>query len=314
MNLNNTNSGVPRHDLLADDLLSEYERECYKLEFSEAAHAFELGIPLSIYQDRLTVGRMNRLKKNGKLTNFNLGTAWELSGDFMVVGDVHVPYTDWGFAQRVGMVAKKQFRAKKNRRLIIGGDFFNFDAFSSYTAMVSTPSWREERDAAKAVMDEWLEVFSEIYYIMGNHDRRIQKFTLGAFDENDLLSLIGVSRERVFMSGFGYCEVDCHGQKYRITHPKNYSVQQLNVADTLAQKHQCHILSFHEHHLALGWDRYKNNLVINGGWLGDESQLAYVSLDDSKSPRMARGFAMLKDGSPYLFGEAPFTDWSRYGL
>ena len=33
-----------------------------------------------------------------------LPAALELSGDFIVVGDVHVPYTDYDFAQLVGRV------------------------------------------------------------------------------------------------------------------------------------------------------------------------------------------------------------------
>lgn len=120
------------------------------------------------------------------------------------------------------------------------------------------------------------------------------------------------SSDKVTTSNFGYCLVKTTAGTYRITHPRNYGINQLTVADTMAQKHQQHIISFHEHHLSLGWDRYGKYVIVNGGCMVDPDKLAYVSLDDSKSASMKQGFVMLKNGTPYLFGEAPFTDWDRW--
>jgi hypothetical protein len=208
----------------------------------------------------------------------------------------------------VATIGKKHL---EHPRLIIGGDFFNFDAFSSYPALVASYSWREERKAAECLMHEWLQTFEEIYIIMGNHDRRLQKWSQGALEETDIFGLV-VSSPKVTVSNIGWLTVDTPCGLYRVTHAKNYSVNQLTVADQLALKYQQNIIQFHEHHLALGMDRYGRHIIINGGGLFDADQMVYARLDDSKSGAMVGGFVMLRDGVPTLFGNSPFTDWPRW--
>ena len=266
-------------------------------------------LPLHALLSRLDTARRER-EISGK-AEFSLGQPLKLEGDWMIIGDVHIPFVDYDFANLVSMVARKNL--KKPRRLLIAGDFFNMDTFSTYAHLTNIPTWAEERRAARGLFDEWFDTFTEIVCIMGNHDRRLQKFTGGAFDDTDIIGLVGINNpERIKSSNYGWCTVESGGQVYRVTHPKNYSVQTLNVADTLANKFGSHIISFHEHHLALGWDRYKRYITVNGGCLVDDSKVAYMTLDDTKSARGARGFVMLRGGVPHLFGEAPFTDWSRW--
>jgi len=89
-------------------------------------------------------------------------------------------------------------------------------------------------------------------------------------------------------------------------------VNQLVVADQLAQKYQMHIIQHHEHHCAMGWDRYGRYVVVNNGGLFRPDVMAYAVMDDSKSPAMKRGFTLLRGGTPYLFSDEPFTDWSAW--
>jgi len=305
--------GIPRPDLPAEKLAKMVEREqlLQGNGYDLISHAGKLGIPYDIFMARLEVARQMREKKHGKdLVEWSLGTPWRLEGDWMIIGDVHVPYTDYEFSQLVALVARKNM--SKPRRLLIAGDFFNMDTFSNYIHLVNIPTWKEERDAAKTLLHEWLETFDEIRMLMGNHDRRLQKFVNGEFDETDILSLVISNPDMVKMSGYGYCTIDTPGGVYRVTHPKNYSINQLVVADQLALKFGQHIISFHEHHLSAGYDRYKRYMVVNGGCLVDPDKLAYVKLDDSKSAGMAAGFVMLRNGAPQLFGKSPFTDWQHW--
>ena len=242
--------------------------------------------------------------------HFSLGQPLALQGDYMLVGDPHAPFIDYQWAERVAAVATKRLKAP--RRLIVGGDFVNGDKWSSYPHIIEPPTWANERDALRGLVDYWLSTFAEITFLMGNHDRRLQKFTGGAFDDTDIIGMINSNRERVNSSNFGWCTIESGGEVYRVTHPKNYSVNQLVVASDLALKYNQHIISFHEHHLSLGWDRYKRHVIVNGGCLADFSKFAYVNLDDSKAAGMANGFVMVKVGAPYLFGPAPMTDWSEY--
>jgi hypothetical protein len=278
------------------------------ISYSELAQRFG-------FKSRNVVAGLVDRSKRSKLSReerlfqrVNLGQPFALKGDFLIVGDVHVPTTDLHLARLVGMVAKKHL---DNPRLIIAGDFFNQDSFSKYAPVVAGPSWADERDAGRQLLGEWLDVFSEIHVIMGNHDRRLQKWSAAEFEAADIFGMLTTS-DRLHVSNYGWCTVDTPGGRFRVTHSKNYSVNQLAVADALSAKHHCHIISFHEHHLGIGWSRYGHYLLVNGGGLFDVSQMAYVVLDDGKSPEMIPGFVMLKNGTPYLFGNSPFTDWSKW--
>ena len=238
-----------------------------------------------------------------------LGTPWSLTGDMVIVGDTHIPYTDYVFAERVTMIGKRHLR--KPRKLLLAGDFFSLDNFSHYLAVVTPPTWAEEREYARNLIHYWRDVFDEIWMLMGNHERRLQKWTEGAFEEKDLLALITTS-DKVQMSNRGWCTVEGAGRTWRVTHSKNYSVNQLTVADQLAWKFEANIISFHEHHLSKGFDRFGNHVIVNGGCLVDPNKLAWVVLDDSKAAGMKKGFVLFKNGSAEPLGEAPFTDWSKW--
>ena len=245
-------------------------------------------------------------KEQQKFNVVNLGTPFRVACDnALVVGDVHVPCTDYEFSKLVMLVARKQ----NVKTLIVAGDTFNADSFSKYQAVVPAPTWAQERDAARVLFAEWTDWFDDIYVIMGNHDRRIQKVTAGQFSEADIFGMVSTSA-KVHTSNFGYMTLDTSAEyPWRITHSSQYSVNQLTVADQLALKYQCNIITHHEHHAAIGWDRYGRYVIVNNGTLADPAKLAYVTLDDSKNAVMQNAFTVLKNGVPHIYGRAPMTDW-----
>lgn len=250
------------------------------------------------------------LKKNGvgprpELFKIHIGTPIQLTGDWMVVGDVHVPCTDYDFAALMPLVAKKH----RVKNLLVVGDLYSMDAFSSYPKRIDHATWHQEKQAAIQLMKEWTRAFDRVVLLMGNHERRLEKLAEGAFDDSDIFSdLLGSGK--VETSDFGWCTIETRSGTWRATHQRNYSKLQLRVASEMAWKYHMHIIAHHEHHFAMGWDRFKNYVVVNNGGLFDVSKFAYVNMDDSTSAGMAKGFTMLKDGCPHLFGEEPFTDWS----
>jgi hypothetical protein len=274
-----------------------------------AGYTFEeLGKKYGMTQDAVKgLIRTARLSIDPKKDVVHLGSPLELAGNFLIVGDVHVPATDWAFASLVGRVADKT----GIRRLVIGGDFFNQDLWSRYPQVVTQPTWREERDAARVLLHDWLEVFDEIYTIHGNHDRRLAKFTAGEFDESDVWGLVATSR-KMHHSNRGYCTVNSGGQVWRVTHPRNYGRNQLTVASDLANKYQCHVITFHEHHSAIGWDVYGHYVCVNSGTLVDPRKLAYVELEDNRMAAMLKSFVVLRDGVVTVLGEHPYTDWRAW--
>jgi len=147
--------------------------------------------------------------------------------------------------------------------------------------------------------------------LWGNHERRVGKRTRAALQPRHLWALLSHDK-RVAVSVWGHCIIENpHGNDWRITHGSEYSVNQLTVADMLAQKYQQNIISHHEHHLAMGWDRYKRYVLVNNGGLFEQSDMPYVVLDDNKRPRMQNGFTVLSWGYPTVYGPEPFTNWAR---
>lgn len=245
-----------------------------------------------------------------KLPSLELGQAWVLEGDWMIVGDVHVPSTDWELAALAAEVAKRHL--KKPRRLLIAGDLFNMDRFSAFPHISMPPSWTEERQAAEKLLSTWLKTFDEIRWFVGNHERRLQKLMVEVLETTDLLSVIIANPQKAKFSNFSYCHIDTVGGRYLVVHPKNYSRNQLTVARNLTVKTRQHVISFHEHHASMGWDDSGNNLIVNGGSLVDPSKVAYMSLDMSTIPTSKQGFVMLRAGVPTLFGPPPITDWGAW--
>jgi len=241
------------------------------------------------------------------LFEIDFGDPWRLSGDWMITGDVHLPCTDYDFMHLLLTVARKQ----NVKKLIVAGDTFTLDSFSKYEQVIKPITWAQERDAARVVISEWVEWFDEIRFIMGNHDRRMQKWAGGEFDEADIFGMI-TSSDKCHYSNWGWCVIDTPAEyPWRVTHSSNYSVNQLTAAGELANKFQMNIISHHQHHLAIGWDKYKRFVVVDNGAMVDSKKLAYVMLDDNKMPNMTNGFTMLQNGVAHPFGKWPFTDWEN---
>jgi hypothetical protein len=175
---------------------------------------------------------------------------------------------------------------------------------------MTPPTWAQERDAGRLLLMDWLEVFSEIVIIMGNHDRRMQRANAGEVDAADIFGML-VQNPKITVSNYGYLDIESGGEVYRVTHPRNYGRNQLTVAGQLALKHDCHVISFHEHHLSKGRDVYGRHVTVNGGCLADQKKLAYAHLEDSTGASMDLGFVRLQNGVAQPLGLWPFTDWAE---
>ena len=287
---------------LGKTLLRQFEKaRHYKPDLTYTTFALANGYPPHVVAAR--IGEVLELRE--KQPPFSLGEPLKLAGDWMIAGDLHIPFTSLEWVSLLLQVA----RAQDIDQLLLTGDIFNADAFSNYPHLTDKiPTWAQERDMLRELFQQFRGRFKKIVALMGNHERRIQKMTIGAFDEVDIWALV-TTAENLITTPFGYCTVN---DTWRVTHPKNYSINQLTVGDVLAQKYESHVITFHEHHLSMGWDRYGRYVVVNGGCLVDPDKLAYVSLDDNKAAVMKNGFVMLRNNTPYLFGKEPMTDWSRW--
>lgn len=244
-------------------------------------------------------------QEDERLYGHDLGKPWRLDGDWVIAGDVHVNTVNTDFMKRPLQVAERYL--DKPRRFMLAGDFLNADSFSGYDSVYPTPSFGKELAAARAFLDMYLKVFDEVWIFVGNHDLRVTKKTGTAIMPEDLMKMISHD-PRIKVSHFGHAVVDTPRGEYRVTHGSEFSINQLVVADQLAQKYGQHIIGWHQHHTALGLSRFKKHIVVDGGGLFDQSSMSYTQIEDNKKPNMANGFVMLKNGYPYVFNDM-WTDW-----
>lgn len=256
-------------------------------------------------------GKLWRAKLNitprPELFQHAVGEPLKLTGDWIVLGDVQLPTTDYDFAILPAAIAKRHL--SKPRQLLIVGDLLNMDCFASYEKEVGLPSFRQEIESARVLLMEWYKVFDRIVWLPGNHERRASRNTSASIMMEDLALLINAKIET---SNLDHAIIETQNGEYRCVHGSEYGINQLTVADALAAKYRQHIISFHEHHCAIGYDRYGHNIILNGGGLFNQWYMAYTRLNTNKRANMKQGFVMLKNGYPYLFGKEPFTRWDDW--
>lgn len=295
-------------------LLKRYE-EAKLLKITDDQFAKQEGLTYTqlrgrIYRTQLKTKTDSNFKgfDRPELYDWSLPQEWSFDwDDFMVIGDIQLPTTDYDFAMLPALIAKKHLR--KPRKLILAGDIYNMDAWSKYPNVIPTPTWEMEKEAARNLLTIYSQTFDEIDMISGNHERRILEHMGGHYDIQDVLAA-SIPSGKVKATVLDKCRVNTSKGTYTVLHGDNYSKKSLNNADEWAQKFQTHIISNHEHHAAIGMDRFDRYFIINNGGLFDQKKMGYVNLKTNTCANMSRGFTMVKNGHPYLF--ADWTDWKTW--
>ncbi len=268
---------------------------------------------------KITVMDVNRIVMEAKqrreariqeLLKVDIGRPLELSGqNWMITSDWHVPETDWRMIERVISIATKHMR--QPRQLVIAGDFFSQSQFSQFANIIPPAPWAQERDAAREILRTLLDTFADIWIIMGNHDRRLIKWSMANLDEGDVFGMV-IQNPRVHVNKFAYCTIQTEEGKWRITHPAAYRQARGVTPALMADKFEMNVMAGHEHHTALAFSPSGRHIGISIGGLYDVSKIAYAQLTDSLKPNMVPGFAMLRDGYPHVFANG-LTNWSQWG-
>ena len=243
-----------------------------------------------------------------------LGEAWTLElDDCVICADVQLPHTKDEWVDRLCAVGK-QHLPKGNRTLVCAGDVVNMDAFSDYEPENPLPSLSQELGAADKFWKDVLRVYDTVYWFMGNHEYRATKRTKAQITPYLLARMVlgrHYDEERTRISHWGYLFLNTSQGKWIVAHGKNYSVQSLSVGEWLSWKYNLNVISFHQHHLARGYDRFGRFQVIDGGGLFEQSQMGYAVTHASKSANMVNGFVLMKDSVAHLLGPDGFTDWRQ---
>jgi hypothetical protein len=146
---------------------------------------------------------------------------------------------------------------------------------------------------------------------MGNHDDFLIKALSEQLGYEDILKLLD-SPEGFKTTNYYYCLVYVGEDLWRITHPRNISVIHSRIAQRLAIKYGCNVVSGHGHLAGITFDEGNRYWAIDGGVGCVPAKLDYASERDTTRPAMCQAavFIMLgEDGISHPYLVTPKTDW-----
>lgn len=225
--------------------------------------------------------------------NIELEQPIRLYGDVMITADWHIPLYDPAYVNYMIGVA----RDKGLRNLILGGDFFNFDALSAYDPKQESAGLEGEIVEANRVMESLLESFDSIVYIWGNHDARLHR-ALGykiQFAEGirRLFGELGSEAlDKIQFSSLDHCWIN---DEWYVCHPASYSQNPLYTARRISAKTGTHVITAHAHHCAVGYATDGQHVVADIGGLFDKDKTGYLQRTTT-FPNWTQGFAYLMEG------------------
>ena len=229
----------------------------------------------------------------------------KVTGDAITASDWHVPFQSKPLIAYLIKIAEK-FKIKK---LIINGDFFNMDSFSSWVNKIRGHDWTQfELRQAAQMFTLLLDTFETIYITKGNHEDRFIKVVEGQLGMKDIVRMVSDAKaeKRLIGSDYDYCLLN---NSYLVIHPKTYGGQGGKVpAEVAAIKHK-HVISGHNHLWGIQFSKDGKYMGIDQGMAGDPKKIDYHQTSVSTAPAWQNGFTMIKDNYPYLFN-LKMTDWS----
>lgn len=220
------------------------------------------------------------------------------SGDATIIGDLHLPYLDYQFADE--MLVESRDTLVPPRRLIICGDLFNLDSFSSFAPVSpSTTSLRHEIASGRNFLKAALGIFDRVEITLGNHDRRILYRTLGQVSDVELRSLIGYDSVNFYL--YGHAILQTKRGEWRCTHQASYSTNSQSVGVKLAHKFSQHVITHHQHKVSVGFDSSGTRVVIDNGMMADPKLIDYANVVDNTLPAFKQSYVIIRDGKAKLY-------------
>lgn len=220
-----------------------------------------------------------------------------LAEQYAITADWHIPLYDPEYANQFIMDA----RSRGVKKLVLAGDFFNFDALSQYYPKQDSAGLEVELAEAELVMRTLLETFDEIIYVWGNHDARLHKalgFTI-QFREAMKLTFGALGQEalsRIQFTNLDHVWIGDEGEnRWYVCHPGNYTRVPLSTARTLTTKYNSNVITAHSHHCAVGYGIDGSRVVAEIGGLFDRHKTAYLQRSTT-FPTWAQGYAFLEAG------------------
>jgi hypothetical protein len=249
---------------------------------------------------RSHAGLENQRKRNGwqgqvaqsKQQRFDAPLVAE--GDMLVLADVHAPFHDATWINRLVGVALKMGICQVG----IVGDLIDMAAFSRYGRKHALEA-EDEINATKAILDIFSGNFTTIWYVGGNHESRMSRWLDNTVRVETLMSL-WVKQPNVTISDYHWFTLKSGDLTWHLEHPKNASIIPAQVARKLASKYHTNVIAGHGHLVGMTRDESGYYWAIDSGICADPFRLDYTVLEHNTRPQMMQGGVIVKDGIPWL--------------
>ena len=208
-------------------------------------------------------------------------------GDTLVIGDMHCPFHDAEWINRVVALALS-YRIKQ---AAIIGDLIDWTSFSRYGRRTGIEADDEIR-ATQQLVRAMAANFERVYYLPGNHEDRLPRAT------NHALTLERIAewwtkQPNVMMTRKKWMLLENGGETFRLTHPKNYGRTPSANAIRLCSKYLCHIVASHDHQVGVARDVSNTFWAVDTGMCANDMLLDYIEEESSNNPQPVRGACLV---------------------
>ena len=225
----------------------------------------------------------------------------------VVTADWHIPLFDHTYASEM-----MQRTVDKQKSIVIAGDFFNFDALSSYDPkQMGTIEY--ELAAGRDILKSLGQYFDDIYFIWGNHDDRLVR-ALGfklQFTEAMKMALGDTLEGIATFSNLDHLWLDGEADSIYVNHPKTYSRVPLSGPIRLSDKYRASIICAHSHHCAIGHASDGISIVSEAGGFFDRHVTSYLQRSTT-FPTWQQGYSVVYPDQVTLYSPR-FTAEVGYG-
>lgn len=213
----------------------------------------------------------------------------------LVAADFHGPFWDRKLESCLYKVAKEY----KVDNLLVPGDFFDCDNYTSFLKMTYIETFQQEIKHMKILLNRLGEHFKMVSFCRGNHEKRWLQMNKGLVNIENLFAILqSETNYRVTLDD--HMILNSGKEVWRISHPTNFSPCPLSVASRLADKHHMNIFSAHGHQFAQGYDKSGDFQIVDGGGMFDVQQIEYLR-NTTCYPSVHSGFYLIQDGDAYPF-------------
>lgn len=265
-----------------------------------------------------------------------------IESDTMIVSDVHATKHDAKLLARLTMIARKH----GIKCLVIGGDFFDFEEFSSHPK-----SGKLDKDKILSMLVNsfgvlvlLLEWFDELHVIKGNHDNRFQRIIAASIEGRSFLQDVLAELETDTLENLAYREryvevLSAWGRKlnprvgeivrwyqtpeieiagppglppYRFVHPASYSQNPPKVEKDLSAKYEQPIIGTHGHLFGVALSKSGKYPCAQIGCATEAGRHYYLSESITSHPAWNEAFAKIQDGRISFYVDNPYLiDWEQ---